>query len=581
MEVLHDMKNRTAPTGLFSVVAGALAAILAVGCAETVNNSGKAQLQRRGIQFTPAAFLAAAGAGKADDVQLFLSEGMNPNVQDEYGTTALVEAAQQGHADVISLLARAGAQLNYQPPKRSAAIIEAAEYNHADAVRALIAAGADLNIMSSGSDPGWTALSRAALLDHWEIVKLLAEAGANPNAVEGSAWPALATAAERNQIEIVQLLLEKGADPNYRFPGGASILWKPVWNGNTQVVRLLLEAGTQVPAKDRKILLTQPGGKPIKPEIRRLLLKPPKTKQVARTTGKNSVTETSQSAGEAAKATSGEKPSGSRALQLGHASGTLVFNKKTTALTNAYAFWAKEEAEGKGVKRNVVVLLTNMPLPQEAITEWSELSQLADAGKLQAVELTITPDKQVVAGQFWHKDKSFSATGMHVFEPTTFNGKVVAGKLSIPSEGEFFGTTYQYTATFATRVIQPQKPMTKSSPSETTAAEQSDQGRLYRVYEKALRDGDMTALKKCMTKDRAQELEEAQKDPQMKDMIELIRMTQPQKITLLKLQETADKAELFTTGKGEGGGVQTGTVSFVKEDGAWRILQESWKGTFK
>jgi ankyrin repeat protein len=561
----------------YSWVCVLAAALFVTGCAKTMGSSGRGQPGKPDLPLTPEALLSAARGGRADEVRLLLEGGVNPNAQDEYGATALIEAAQQGHAEVIRILIRAKANVDYQPPKGDAALIEAAADGHLEATKALVEAGANLNLVGK-SNLGGTALARAASLEHWEVVKLLLDAGADPNA-SGNVWPALAPAAEKNQETLVKLLLEKGADPNYRFPGGATVLWQPVWQGHTAVVRLLLEAGARVPEKDRKILLAGLGGKPVKPEIKKMLLHPPKVKKrFAQSTTKKAKAAETESADESTKAKPAKQSTGDAPTvpSLGQATGALVMNKQETPLTHSYAF-VEEGSSKKAAKKNIVVLLTNMPLPNTTIREWSEKNQLAEEGKLQAVELTITPDKQVISGQFWHKDKSFSATGMHEFTPVTFDGKIISGQLAIPAEHEFSGTTYQYNAKFAARVAQPSAAKTSGTPAEASAAEQSAQGRLYREYLKAMKDANLAAVREYVTKERQQELDAKSQDPEFKAMFDMLRTLSPKEVKLVRIQETGDKAELTATGKQDDGASGTGTISFVKEDGAWRILQDSWK----
>lgn len=550
-------------------------ALLAAGCTGTMSSSGKEQPGRNDIPVTPAALLSAARGGRADEVRLLLDGGVDPNTQDEYGATALIGAAQQGHADVIRVLTQAKASVDYQPPKGDAALIEAAASDHIEATKALIDAEANLNLVGK-SNLGGTAIARAASLEHWEVVKLLLDAGADPNA-SGGVWPALAPAAEKNQETLVKILLQKGAAPNYRFPGGATVLWQPVWQGHTAVVRLLLEAGARVPEKDRQILLAGLGGKPVKPAIKKLLLHPPKVKRFTQTASKKTNTPELLDSSESTKAKPAKQPASLAANvpPLGQATGALIINKTETPLAYSYAF--VEEGSGKkSTKKNIIVLLTNIPLADNVVHDWSEKSRLAEEGKLQAVELTITPDKQVVSGQFWYQDKSLSATGIHGFAPVTFDRKIVSGQLSVPSEHEFFGTTYQYSVKFAARIAQPSTAKTSSTPAETAAAGQNTQGRLYHDYLKARCDANLAAVREYVIKERRQELDAKSQDPEFKAMFDMIRVLAPKEVKLLRIQETEDKAELTATGKQDDGAPGTGTISFVKEDGAWRILQDAW-----
>ena len=59
---------------------------------------------------TPAAVLRnAAYAGDVAQVGRLLQEGVDPNVADEYGRTALSHASRRGHATIIDTLLAAGA----------------------------------------------------------------------------------------------------------------------------------------------------------------------------------------------------------------------------------------------------------------------------------------------------------------------------------------------------------------------------------------------------------------------------------------------------------------------------------------
>jgi len=90
-------------------------------------------------------------------------------------------------------------------------------------VKMLLEAGANPNLQN---ERGWTALNWA--VDTYEpgmpnefiqnkkmIVKILLEAGANPNLQDKEGWTALNWALRQNKQTMVEMLLEAGADPNF------------------------------------------------------------------------------------------------------------------------------------------------------------------------------------------------------------------------------------------------------------------------------------------------------------------------------------------------------------------------------
>ena len=80
-------------------------------------------------------------------------------------------------------------------------------------------------VLRSGRDPdssiqGYTALMEAAGLGDADLVVLLLEAGADPNARDQQGWTALMSAAARQDgTDVVEPLLRAGADPNWRSAG--------------------------------------------------------------------------------------------------------------------------------------------------------------------------------------------------------------------------------------------------------------------------------------------------------------------------------------------------------------------------
>ncbi len=131
----------------------------------------------------------------------------------------------------------------------------------------LLSKGADPNRQKNeGSAP---VLVGVAYMNHVECVRLLLEAGADPNAVTDNGETALHTSlskpgADASQHAVVQLLLKHGADPNKRTsPGlataafwrdtrtrGETPLHRAAAYASEETVRFLLAAGADRTIRD-------------------------------------------------------------------------------------------------------------------------------------------------------------------------------------------------------------------------------------------------------------------------------------------------------------------------------------------
>ena len=134
----------------------------------------------------------------------------------------------------------------------------------------------------------------------------------------------------------------------------------------------------------------------------------------------------------------------------GTASGTITVNGKTTALKHAYAravpgFFDK-------TKKDVEVILTDVPLDAKALEDQFERIHLADAGTLHAFEIRLNAEGKPISTSF--RDNGFkkaSPSGLSsadVFTKKVFDGKTVEGSYRSAKESEFFGETYSFDVSF-------------------------------------------------------------------------------------------------------------------------------------
>jgi ankyrin repeat protein len=158
-----------------SIVIAVLALLLSQpGCAPTADTP-QAKLAERNIEYTPDKFLESAAEANMVALNLFLEAGMDVNVKDVYGGTALRYASYNGHVDAVKTLIDRGAEINVQDTDGFTPLRYAAIRGHLDVVKALVEKGADVN--ATGKE-GWTPLAVAQGKGYLEVVKFLQEASA-------------------------------------------------------------------------------------------------------------------------------------------------------------------------------------------------------------------------------------------------------------------------------------------------------------------------------------------------------------------------------------------------------------------
>ena len=92
------------------------------------------------------------------------------------------------------------------------------------------------------------------------------------------------------------------------------------------------------------------------------------------------------------------------------------------------------------------------------------------------------------------------------------------------------------------------------------------------MYSKALVAGDIAGVKRGVTADRVKEMD----SPDFKKMFGLVQALQPKNIKITGGTMDGDTATLLATGKDESG-TTNGTITMVKEGGAWKVKEEEWK----
>jgi ankyrin repeat protein len=156
------------------------------------------------------------------------------------GSSVMLLAAYYGHAELAEVFVRHGAKPD---------VFEASALGDLETVRKLVTANPAA--VNSFAADGFYPLGLAAFFGYRAIVEFLLKNGADVKAAARNAQKvtAMHAGATRGDAEIVKMLLEAGADPNAQQERGFVPLHSAAANGNFPVVQLLLQHGARADAK--------------------------------------------------------------------------------------------------------------------------------------------------------------------------------------------------------------------------------------------------------------------------------------------------------------------------------------------
>jgi ankyrin repeat protein len=181
---------------------------------------------------------AAIASGDRTAVERLLERDRSlVDAHDENGLSPILMALYRGKLDVAAAILRREPNLS---------LFEAAAAGDLARVRAIV--GGDRVRASAVAPDGFSPLGLAAFFKRRDVVRYLLEVGADPRPAsrQGGFTPlhsAVATDAGAVDVEIVRMLLDKAADPNARSHSGSTPLHTVAFTGDRASLDLLLKHG--------------------------------------------------------------------------------------------------------------------------------------------------------------------------------------------------------------------------------------------------------------------------------------------------------------------------------------------------
>lgn len=222
------------------------------------------QLEQRGVEPTDDAFLDAVADGDRESLHLLLALGIRPEaallravrsgrcdllgelvgdgvaVHGVSAARALLQARREGLDECVAALEEGGARQDARTEGGENQLTFAVAAGRARATRQMLAAGFPIDTPNSRKETG---LLVAARTGNEEILTLLLERGAAPDARDVDGWAALAWVARQGLEDPTRRLLEAGAEVDARDLAGWTPLAWAARRGHSSVARLLLVAG--------------------------------------------------------------------------------------------------------------------------------------------------------------------------------------------------------------------------------------------------------------------------------------------------------------------------------------------------
>jgi ankyrin len=188
-------------------------------------------------------------AGDMSLVNLLLDREVNTGATDCEGDTALHKAAQCGHVNAVEAILLKNIEIIDQKNKLGqTALHQAATDGYSDVCKLLLENKANSEILDCFCKPP---LFYAVNHDQMDVVKCLAEHGAELNSNGKNRHSPLYWAARKGDLKLCTYLIEKGANMNKKIEKFQQTpLHEATWKGHLHIVKYLVEKRADIGIKD-------------------------------------------------------------------------------------------------------------------------------------------------------------------------------------------------------------------------------------------------------------------------------------------------------------------------------------------
>ena len=201
--------KQTLTAALFVVVT--FSSFYTSAAAETTTQANTQQSANRpNMEALKARYFDAAREGDSAMLGAFYQAGLDVNVANEKGYTALILAAYHGHTDTVNfLIGEANANPCQEDNRGNTALMGAIFKGHVSVAKQLVFADCDIDEENA---QGQTALMFASLFDRQEIINTLIDKGANPAHMDKAGNSVADIALSQGNYELAKVLREQNAN---------------------------------------------------------------------------------------------------------------------------------------------------------------------------------------------------------------------------------------------------------------------------------------------------------------------------------------------------------------------------------
>ncbi|KAI9143598.1 ankyrin repeat-containing domain protein [Paraphysoderma sedebokerense] len=188
------------------------------------------------------AFLYAVANGRLEIVKLLIKSGIDVNMKNQYGWTALMLASYYNHLNIVKLLLEHPAiAVDMANEFGFTALMFAVQQQNTQIATALLAAGCNVNLRQGRGS--MDALMISCHQRHQQLVHLLLQHGAECNAqCKLNGWtPLMYAAVKRGGADVVKMLIKHGADLQLRNWNGKTAEDVAIEVGNAEVAEIFAQ----------------------------------------------------------------------------------------------------------------------------------------------------------------------------------------------------------------------------------------------------------------------------------------------------------------------------------------------------